>query len=67
MLGMGYTQSQGDHTVFIKHSASGGVTILLEYADDIIVTGDDDKKKLLLKQCLFKNLRSKNWKNESIS
>nr|AAB36237.1 retrotransposon peptide {Ty1-copia retrotransposon element, clone Fab 5} [Vicia faba, leaves, Peptide Transposon Partial, 76 aa] [Vicia faba] len=29
MLSLGYKQSQGDHTLFIKHSVSGGVTILL--------------------------------------
>ena len=29
----GYKQSQGDHTLFIKHSASGGVTALLDHSD----------------------------------
>jgi len=38
---MGYRQSQGDHTLFIKHSISGGVTILIIYVDDIVITGDD--------------------------
>jgi len=28
MTNLGYKQSQGDHTLFIKHSVSGGVTIL---------------------------------------
>ena len=28
-----YKQSQGDHTLFIKHSASGGVTALLDHSD----------------------------------
>ena len=41
MLNMRYKQSQSDHTLFAKHSASGGVTALLVYVDDIIVTGDD--------------------------
>ena len=41
----GYKQSQGDHTLFIKHSAAGGVTALLVYVDDIIVTGNDERKK----------------------
>ena len=34
----GYKQSQGDHTLFIKHSTTGGVIALLVYVDDIIVT-----------------------------
>ena len=34
-----YKQSQGDHTLFIKHSVARGVTALLVYVDDIIVTG----------------------------
>ena len=37
MVRMGYRQSQGDHTLFVRHSSSGGVTILLV----IIVTGND--------------------------
>lgn len=41
MLAMGYKQSQGDHTLFIKHSDSRRVTVLLVYVDDIIVTEDD--------------------------
>lgn len=32
-------QSQGDHTFFIKHTGSGGITALLVYVDDLIVTG----------------------------
>ena len=40
----GYKQSQGDHTLFIKHSATGGVTALLVYVDDIIVTGNDERE-----------------------
>lgn len=45
MKGMGYQQSQGDHTLFIKHSAAGGVTALIVYVDDIIVTGNDPLEK----------------------
>ena len=40
-----YKQSQGEHTLFIKHSAAGGVTALLVYVDDIIVTGNDEREK----------------------
>ena len=37
----GYRQCNGDHTLFFRHSTSGGVVILLVYVDDIIITGDD--------------------------
>lgn len=37
MQTMNYRQSQGDHTLFIKHSDVGEVTILIVYADNIIV------------------------------
>ncbi|RVW74635.1 Retrovirus-related Pol polyprotein from transposon TNT 1-94 [Vitis vinifera] len=48
----GYKQSQGDHTLFIKHSAIGGVTALLVYVDDIIVTRNDEREKHKVKQRL---------------
>ena len=48
----GYKQSQGDHALFIKHSAVGGVTALLVYVDDIIVTGNDEREKHEVKQRL---------------
>jgi transposase InsO family protein len=59
MMAIGYRQSQGDHTLFIKHSPSGGVTALLVYVDDIIVTGDDDKERQILSQCLAKEFEIK--------
>jgi hypothetical protein len=37
----GYTQGQGDHTMFIRHSHDGKIAILIVYVDDIILTGDD--------------------------
>ncbi|GAA0184850.1 transmembrane signal receptor [Lithospermum erythrorhizon] len=37
----GYIQSQANHTMFIKHTGNGKVTILIVYVDDIIVTCDD--------------------------
>ena len=54
MIGLGYKQSQGDHTLFIKHSTSGGVTTLLVYVDDTIVIGNDLKEKEELRHCLKK-------------
>lgn len=45
MLRIGYKQSQGDHTLFVKHSSNGKITILLVYVDDIIIAGDDVEEK----------------------
>jgi hypothetical protein len=47
--------------LFIKHSITGGVTILIVYIDDIIITGDDfverDKlRKRLLAEFEIKEL-----------
>lgn len=52
MILMGYRQSQGDHTLFIKHSNSGEVTILIVYVDDIIITGDDHMERDKLRKRL---------------
>ena len=52
MKEFGYKQSQGDHTLFIKHSAIGGATALLVYVDDIIVIGNCEKEKHKVKQRL---------------
>ena len=41
MKNMGYRQSQENHTLFIKHSNSRGVTALLVYVDNIIMIGND--------------------------
>ena len=48
----GYKQSQGDHTLFIKHSIARGGIVLLVYVDDIIVTGNDEREKHEVKQRL---------------
>ena len=54
MKEFGYKQSQGDHTLFIKHFVVGGVTALLVYVDDIIVTGNYEREKHDVKQRLAK-------------
>ncbi|CAJ2640143.1 unnamed protein product [Trifolium pratense] len=59
MVGLGFKQSQGDHTLFVKHSKSGGVTVLLVYVDDIIVTGDDEEEQQMLSQHLAKEFEIK--------
>lgn len=52
MHSMGYKQSQRDHTLFITHSNSELVAILLVYVDDIITIGNDEEEKQGLKQRL---------------
>ena len=42
--GQGYNQAQTDHTMFIKHSRDGKVTVFIFYVDDIILIGDDKKE-----------------------
>ena len=59
MIAMGYRQSQGDHTLFIKHLSSGDVIALLVYVDDIIVTRNNVKKRESLSQCLAKEFEIK--------
>ena len=59
MKEFGYKQSQGDHTPFIKHSITGGVTAFLVYVDDIIVTGNDEREKHEVKQRLAKEFEIK--------
>ena len=48
----GYTQGQGDHTMFTKHSQDGKIAILIVYVDDIILTGDDVLEMNRLKDSL---------------
>ena len=59
MKEFGYKQSQVDHTLFIKHSAVGGVTTILVYVDDIIVTRNDEREKHEVKQRLAKEFEIK--------
>lgn len=59
MKDMGYTQSQGDHTLFIRHSKTGGVTALLVCVDDIIITGNDGQEQLRLKKHLAEEFEIK--------
>ena len=54
MKAIGYRQSQRDHTLFIKHLTTRGVTTFLVYVGDIIVVRKHKKEKQDLKQCLIK-------------
>ena len=48
---MGYSQCNGDHTVFYRHQDSR-ITILAVYVDDIVITGDDTEEIKKLKERL---------------
>nr|KYP41832.1 Retrovirus-related Pol polyprotein from transposon TNT 1-94 [Cajanus cajan] len=52
MVSLEYRQSQGDHTLFIKHSSTGKFALLFVYVDDMIIAGDDETEKLALKEKL---------------
>ncbi|RVW85218.1 Retrovirus-related Pol polyprotein from transposon TNT 1-94 [Vitis vinifera] len=47
-----YNQARTNHTMFIKHSGDGKVTILIVYVDNIILTSDDENEMNRLKTCL---------------
>ena len=48
----GYKQCQNDHTLFVKQSSEGKLSILIVYVDDIIITGDDETEIQTLKSRL---------------
>ncbi|CAN1337340.1 Retrovirus-related Pol polyprotein from transposon TNT 1-94 [Linum perenne] len=55
----GYYQCQTDHTLFVKHSSTGKVSILIVYVDDIIITGDDVEEITSLKSRLAREFEIK--------
>ena len=55
----GYLQCQADHTLYVKHSPGGKITILIVYVDDIILTGDYDEEIQRLKKVLAKEFEIK--------
>ena len=56
----GFTQCQSDHTMFVKHSLEGKVTLFIVYVDDIVITGDDHNQIDHLKSFLERELEVKN-------
>ena len=56
----GYSQSNGDHSLFYKHSNIEKITILIVYVDDIIITGDDSEERIKLEQELMEEFFVKN-------
>jgi len=59
----GYNQSQADHTLFIKHSLGGKLSILIVYVNDIIVTWNDNSEMNNLKEMLANEFEIKNLGN----
>jgi hypothetical protein len=54
----GYTQSNSDHTLFLKHN-HGKITALIIYVDDMIVTGNDPNEISSLQRYLASNFDMK--------
>jgi hypothetical protein len=59
MKKFGYTQSNSDHTLFIKHKM-GKLTALIIYVDDMVVTGDDAEEIHCLQHHLASEFEMKN-------
>ncbi|CAN1770862.1 Retrovirus-related Pol polyprotein from transposon TNT 1-94 [Linum perenne] len=55
----GYYQCQTDSTLFVKHSLTGKLSILIVYVDDIIITGDDSEEITALKGQLAREFEIK--------
>lgn len=55
----GYAQCQADHTLFIKHSAQGRITVLIVHVDDIILTGNFCEEMTRLKHLLSREFEIK--------
>ncbi|WKA11799.1 hypothetical protein VitviT2T_029262 [Vitis vinifera] len=54
-----FSQGQSDHTLFIKRSPGGKITVLIVYVDDIIVTENDEEEISRLKTVLSKEFEIK--------
>lgn len=55
----GFVQCQTDHTMFVKHSLDGKITLFIVYVDDIVIMGDDDEQVNQLKKLLAKEFEVK--------
>jgi hypothetical protein len=58
MISFGYTQSNADHTLFIRHRG-GNMTLLIVYVDDIVITGNDHQEITNLKKRLAEEFERK--------
>ena len=59
----GYSQCHADHTLFIKYSKKGKITIIIIYVDDIILTGDNEYEISNLKKFLAQEFEIKDLGN----
>ena len=57
--GHGYIQGQTDHTLFIKHSERGKMSVLIVYVDDIVITGNHTEEMIRIKEMLAKEFEVK--------
>ena len=55
----GYKQSNSYHTFFIKQK-EGKITVLIVYADDMVLTGDDPDEMNALQEYLTTNFEMNN-------
>ena len=55
----GYSRTQADHTLFIKHFTDGRITILIVYVDDIVLTRNHEGGMRRLKMLLSKEFEIK--------
>jgi Reverse transcriptase (RNA-dependent DNA polymerase) len=58
MVGMGYRQTNADHTMFFKRHVAY-ITVLAVYMDDMIILGNDEGEIALLKKKLGKKFEVK--------
>lgn len=58
LIGLGYTQSKHDYSLFIK-AENGHFTPLLVYVDDILITGNFDSEIQFVKQALHEKFTIK--------
>jgi Reverse transcriptase (RNA-dependent DNA polymerase) len=58
MVGMGYQQTNADHTVFFKRHGAH-ITVLAVYVDDMIISRNDEEEIALLKRKLGKEFEVK--------
>ena len=63
VLKLGYKQGQADHTLFVKKSHAGKMTILIVYVDDIILSGNDMEELQNLKKYLLEEFEVKDLGN----
>jgi Reverse transcriptase (RNA-dependent DNA polymerase) len=58
MVGMGYRQTNADHTVFFRRHGAH-ITVLAVYVDDMIILRNDEGEIALLKKKLGKEFEVK--------